>query len=143
MKDTFICAARELNRRRGRTLANMYGYALATALVVVLVTLILASRSAEQGILAGTGAHFVGYAPICLPEGDPGSMGKSYEGFALGGFDPKYALAVASTCCAETNVIEGKFLTPDDQAGDRPFWSAGMLPGRSVRGGGRSASSRA
>ena len=56
-------ALNELNRRRARTLINIFGYSLAIASMIVLVGLLLASKSGSAKILDHTGTHFVVFSP--------------------------------------------------------------------------------
>ena len=63
MHDLLECAARELRRRKGRTLLALVGYLLAVATVVVLVTALVFARRAAGRILTSTGTHFIAFAP--------------------------------------------------------------------------------
>lgn len=62
------CACRELLRRRARTVVNVLGYVLATATMIVLVTLLIGSRDATGRILGSTGTHFIAFAPARAAE---------------------------------------------------------------------------
>lgn len=65
MSDSFICAMRELQRRKGRTVLNVIGYLLAVAILVILTSLLLFSRNGASKVLSGTGTHFIGFNPLC------------------------------------------------------------------------------
>lgn len=162
MPDLLQCAWRELTRRRGRTLANILGYMLAVAVMVVLVSLLLFSRDAAGRVLSSTGTHFIAFNPLtscgtkkghCFENAkDPLREGFVATGvktklmnrafvadvkklpavkdasafllfrfqdagdghqFTVGGFEPQSA-AVNTTCCAESDIVEGRFLTTQD-----------------------------
>ncbi len=153
MRDLLLCAWREVSRRPGRTVANVVGYLLATALLVILVSLLLYARAATSPILAGTGTHFIAFTPICVGGPCEKLARDPLEGFFLngtqtrllavgpiarlngdrnirlaspfllyrfrdehgglfsvGGYQPGDGTAVATNCCADTDVIEGHFL---------------------------------
>jgi putative ABC transport system permease protein len=65
MSDILVCASRELMRRRSRTFANVFGYMLAVALMVVLVSVLYDSKGESDAILNNTGTHFVAFLPAC------------------------------------------------------------------------------
>ena len=58
-------AWRETVRRKGRTFANILGYLLAVAIMVVLVTTLVFSKEAASAVLTSTGTHFIGFIPLC------------------------------------------------------------------------------
>ena len=152
------CTLRELRRRKARTAVNVFGCALAVALVVVLLGLVSSAKSAANAVLTSTGTHFIAFVPLCsaacpvdAPAGDAESfvangvpatlfaadyvakvgglptvkdaspfllyrLKDERDGhlFTIGGFDPASPTAVATTCCAATDVISGRFVRPDD-----------------------------
>lgn len=163
MRDLLDCAARELLRRKGRTLTAVIGYLLAVATVVVLVTALVFAKQAAGNILTSTGTHFIAFAPASrlacpacsIKKADDLSEGfiangvatglvpvslverirelptvkdaspylrfqfKEPEGdqtFTVGGFDPHSQEAVGTTCCAATDIVNGRFLTPGDKS---------------------------
>ncbi|MBI3039208.1 FtsX-like permease family protein [bacterium] len=65
MSDILDCAGREFSRRKGRTLSNIFGYFLAVGLMVVLVNVLLFSKSVTGTILSKTGIYFVTFMPSC------------------------------------------------------------------------------
>jgi putative ABC transport system permease protein len=88
MTDTLSCAWRELTRRKRRTLANIFGYLLAVAIMVVLVGGLLNSREKTDRILSSTGTHFIAFLPACTPSCLPYYKEKSLtedEGFVASG----------------------------------------------------------
>ena len=162
MQDLLQCAWRELDRRRGRTLANVLGYTLAVALMVILVSLLIFSRDAAGQVLSSTGTHFMAFNPLqscgrktghCFEntktpktEGFIAAGAKTklmnrafmadirklpavkdasafllfrfqdpLDGhlFTVGGYEPQSS-AVRTTCCAASDIIEGRFLTAQD-----------------------------
>ena len=88
MSDILAGALRELMRRRSRTLSNIFGYLLAVALMVVLVSVLFDSKVKSDAILNSTGTHFVAFLPAC--EGACSSCVKQetsseYEGYVVNG----------------------------------------------------------
>ena len=67
MRDSWECAWRELMRRKGRTLTNIFGYLLAVAIMVVLVNALLYSKEATNSILNRVGTHFIAFVPAHIP----------------------------------------------------------------------------
>ncbi|MBI3946532.1 MAG: ABC transporter permease [Armatimonadetes bacterium] len=180
MRDLMECAVRELWRRKGRTLANVAGYALAVAMMGVITSLLVFAREATGEVLASTGTHFMAFAPTSAEEcagrlRDPENEGFVVNGaptrllaiglvdqvrglpavkqaspyllfrfqdpasgqtFTVGGFDPSHAAAVGTTCCAPSDVVEGRFLNPDESGGamaEEAFARArGLHPGTAV-----------
>ena len=63
MRDILSCALRELWRRKGRTIANILGYFLVIAIMVVLANVLLFTQSAKNKILNNLGTHFLAYIP--------------------------------------------------------------------------------
>jgi len=64
-------AWRETVRRKGRTLANVVGYLLAVAIMVVLMSVLMFSQGAAGSVLTGVGAHFIAFIPFhYTPSGD-------------------------------------------------------------------------
>jgi putative ABC transport system permease protein len=178
MRDLFQCAWREVTRRRGRTAANVAGYLLATALLVILVSLLQYARAAAAPILAGTGTHFIAVTPICAGGPCETLTADPLEGFFLhgtqtrllkvsalerlnadpnialaspyllfrlrdgrgglltvGGFRPDSTTAVATTCCAAADVIEGHYLADDERGA--VMLEAGYAAARGLHAGGR------
>ncbi len=152
-------AWRETWRRKGRSLANIIGYLLAVAMMVVLISVLVFSRDASSAVLTSTGTHFIGFTPKCnteycsaglvdeqnegfLANGGPAKLmsasvvaeiqelssvadaspfllfkfNNPQDGstFTVGGFDPSNTISVATTCCSVTDVVQGRFLLPDD-----------------------------
>jgi putative ABC transport system permease protein len=160
MRDTWECAWRELIRRKGRTLTNVFGYALALGIPLTLVCLLAAARNAASTVLTSTGTHFIAFVPACgtpcyfdptnRPEGEafvggggvmtallpPDAVDEvrriatvkhaapyllyrfrdplTGDLFTVGGFDPRDIAAVGTTSCAQTDLLQGRFLTPSD-----------------------------
>jgi len=102
MRELWKCAWRELMRRKGRALANILGYLLAVAIMVVLVTILVFSKDAASGVLSGTGTHFIAFAPSCLAPSSVKLLDEENEGFL--------AMGVASELISETFVDEVKRL---------------------------------
>lgn len=63
MTDVWICAWRELRRRKARTVVSIIGYAAAVAVVIVIGSQLRHSREAADFILSGTGTHFIAFVP--------------------------------------------------------------------------------
>ena len=63
MNNYVRCAFREFRHRKGRTVANIAGYAVATSVVVSLFVWLDFSRFSTDAILKDVGAHFIGYMP--------------------------------------------------------------------------------
>lgn len=162
MRDLWEYAWRETVRRKGRTLANVVGYLLAVAIMVVLISVLMFSQGAAGSVLTGVGTHFIAYIPYTtaadLPEfccalppdtqrqnflanGAPSIPMATYVveqikrlptvadaspclsfkfddpqvgSFTVVGFDPANTLAVGTTCCSPKNIVQGRFLQPDD-----------------------------
>ena len=162
MIDTWLCAWRELRRRKTRSAACMCGYALAVAVTIIVGTTFHHSRREADHILASTGTHFIAFVPaaplVCpgctvkisdTPQEDFVASGVSSalfpldlvdriknlstikdaspfllfrfkspqddQTFTVGGFDVNNTLAVRTTCCAATDIVKGRFLTPEDR----------------------------
>lgn len=65
--DVIRCASRELRRRKWRTTATTFGYLLAVAVTVVLVSALRLSRQSTDAVLSSTGTHFIAYVPAGPP----------------------------------------------------------------------------
>lgn len=162
MGDSLKCAWRELMRRKGRTLTNIFGYLLAVAIMVVLVSTLLYSKDATSSILNRIGTHFIAFVPARIPpcpECSAKSPDEENEGFVaynvetnlittsfidqvrklptvreaspyllfrfkdqkdghlftVGGLEPRDALVVGKTCCAAKDIVDGRFLKPNDR----------------------------
>lgn len=102
MSDLWKCAWRELIRRKGRTLANILGYLLAVAIMVVLVTILIFSKDAASGVLSGTGTHFIAFVPASMPQNSVKLLDEQNEGFI--------AMGVAAGLIHETFVDKVKQL---------------------------------
>ncbi|HUU16407.1 MAG TPA: FtsX-like permease family protein [Sedimentisphaerales bacterium] len=102
MSDIWKCAWRELIRRKGRTLANILGYLLAVAIMVVLVTILIFSKNAASGVLSGTGTHFIAFVPASMPQNSVKLLDEQNEGFI--------AMGVAAGLIHETFVGKVKQL---------------------------------
>lgn len=63
--DVFLCAWRELTRKKIRAVTITFGYLLTVAIILMVANLLLFSRYAENQVLASTGTHFVTYLPNC------------------------------------------------------------------------------
>ena len=63
MIDTWLCAWRELRRRKARAITCMCGYALAVAVTIIVGTTFHLSREQADRILASTGTHFIAFVP--------------------------------------------------------------------------------
>ncbi len=83
----FVLAAaiRETVRRKGRSAFVIASYALATAIIIVIVTIIIQSNKATGRILASTGTHFVAFAPVNKTTCRQRSMDPEHEGFVASG----------------------------------------------------------
>jgi len=68
-------------------------------------------KSAEPMLLAGRVGPF---RPATNTTGAEALATPDYS-LTVGGFDPANKAAVGTTCCAETDVISGRFLQPDDK----------------------------
>jgi len=64
MRDLWEYAWRETARRKGRTLANVIGYLLAVAIMVVLMSVLMFSQGAAGSVLTGVGTHFIAFVPF-------------------------------------------------------------------------------
>jgi putative ABC transport system permease protein len=67
MSDIWICAWRELRRRKARTAVSIIGYATAVAVAIVIGTMLSRSRQAADNILTSTGTHFIAFVPATNP----------------------------------------------------------------------------
>ena len=86
MSDLLRCAWREVSRRKGRLAANVMGYALAVAAMIVVVSLSLFSRDAADAILHHLGTHFVTFTPCdCLADSPDAALESFEEGFVAAG----------------------------------------------------------
>ncbi|MBF0407616.1 MAG: ABC transporter permease [Candidatus Riflebacteria bacterium] len=65
MKSLFKCVFRELLRRKGRFLSNVFGFFLAVGIMVVMLNILFFSNAVEDSILNGTGVHFMTFLPGC------------------------------------------------------------------------------
>ena len=65
--DVIRCASRELRRRKWRTAATVFGYLLAVAVTVMLVSALRLSRQSADAVLSSTGTHFIAYVPAGPP----------------------------------------------------------------------------
>ena len=82
--DSLYAAWREVRRRRLRSLGVIAGYALAAAAMIVLLSLIRLQHDSAAEVLAGTGTHFIAFAPYGAPEyscPECTPIGGSTEGF--------------------------------------------------------------
>ena len=86
--DAWLCAWRELTRRRARAAASTCGYALAVAVMIVVATALRFSREAADQVLTHTGTHFIAFVPASVPV-SPGCAVKkpatAEEGFVANG----------------------------------------------------------
>lgn len=64
-RDVFVCAWRELSRKKLRSCAVILSYLMTVAVMLITANLLLFSRYAENEVLASTGTHFVTYLPNC------------------------------------------------------------------------------
>jgi putative ABC transport system permease protein len=88
MRDLWECAWRELKRRKGRTLTNIFGYLLAAAIMVVVVGALLYSKEATSSILNRVGTRFIAFVPAHIPscpECSAKSPDEESEGFVAYG----------------------------------------------------------
>lgn len=149
-------AWREIIRRKGRSVAAILSYALATMIFSVLISLLQYTEYSEYKTLYNTGTHFIAFSPVCcnLPllrdethEGFWANGGRSSliplemidtirnlhsvrdaspalmfrlkdslnnVGLTLSGFDPLNTISVANTICSATDIISGRYISPDD-----------------------------
>ena len=85
MSDLWRCALREVLRRKGRFIANILGYALAVAAIIVVVGLGAFSERAAGAVLHHVGTHFITFAPCdCLANAPNGVAENFDEGFVAG-----------------------------------------------------------
>ena len=56
-------AVKEIKRRKLRSIANVLGYVIAVAFLIIIVTLAQAYNAVAAGALKGIGTHFVVYIP--------------------------------------------------------------------------------
>ena len=61
--DAWLCAWRELRRRKARAIVTVCGYGLAVAAVVVIQAAMQLSRRRADRVLGGTGTHFIAFVP--------------------------------------------------------------------------------
>ncbi len=71
MEDLWKYAWRETVRRKGRTLANVVGYLLAVAIMIVLLSVLMFSKGAAGSVLTGVGTHFATFIPYTVPKDLP------------------------------------------------------------------------
>ncbi|MBI3910149.1 MAG: ABC transporter permease [Armatimonadetes bacterium] len=133
MGDLWTCAGRELLRRTGRTFANVFGYLLATAMMVGLLSLLLFSKDAASGVLGSTGTHFIAFAPACTPVCDVKAVDAQNEGFVANGSETALIPAGAvekvkrlSTVKDAAPYLSFRFKDPRD---GHTFTVGGFVPG--------------
>ena len=64
MRNIFDYVLLELRRRKSRTLTTIFGYLFAVLIMVILISVIIISHSAQSNILESIGTHFVAYVPV-------------------------------------------------------------------------------
>ena len=130
-------AWRETVRRKGRTVANVLGYLLAVAIMVVLVTVLLFSQEAHSAVLTSTGTHFIGFIPECKAEGCSATLiDPDNEGFLANGapaklfsIDTVHQISELSTVADASPYLLFKFKDPADGS---IFTVGGFDPARPV-----------
>ena len=78
---------KELRRHRGRTIAGISGYAIATLFIMLVLSVTRSNEKDSVGILKGTGTHFIVYIPSsssCCSPGEKNAMDGSL--MAEGGY---------------------------------------------------------
>jgi putative ABC transport system permease protein len=70
--DSLTCALRELRRRKLRTVTTVLGNLLAVMTMVMLVSVLLYSRSSKDNVLNNLGTHFLAYVPAPPSASDEG-----------------------------------------------------------------------
>ncbi len=63
MRNMFKYVLMELQRRKSRTVINIFGYFVAAASMVILLTIVLTAHSAQSAELDSIGTHFIAYIP--------------------------------------------------------------------------------
>lgn len=86
VSDLLTCAARELCRRKGRSLACIAGYALAAASLLAFCGLWLNAKRSADGVLASTGTHFIAFVPERSEDCADGKTGCCFPGSSAEGF---------------------------------------------------------
>jgi putative ABC transport system permease protein len=76
-------AWREIVRRKGRSVAAMFSYALATMIFSVLISLLQYSEYSQYKTLHATGTHFIAFSPVCCNL--PLLKDETHEGFWANG----------------------------------------------------------
>lgn len=66
MKDYFEYAWKELSRRKGRTIISILGYTIAIGVMVLFVSVLQFSKSAQNEVLSSVGTHFVVFSPYTV-----------------------------------------------------------------------------
>ena len=61
--DSWLCAFRELRRRKARATVTVCGYALVVAVAVIIQAALQRSREGADRVLGGTGTHFIAFVP--------------------------------------------------------------------------------
>jgi putative ABC transport system permease protein len=61
-------ALRELIRHRRRTIAHTAGFAVAIAIITLVINVLFNGEAASRSVLSGTGTHFVAFIPQCTNE---------------------------------------------------------------------------
>lgn len=89
------CARRELARRPLRTTATVLGYALAVALLVVIVQIMHFTEILANPLLETTGTHFITYAPSC---GNIASLTEAEIDGLLRGVIPEQCQELCKNC---------------------------------------------
>jgi putative ABC transport system permease protein len=78
-------AIRELSRKKRRTAATLLGYAVAVAVITIILHILWNGRMASDAILRSTGTHFAAYIPACTGETCQDNLiDREGEGFYVG-----------------------------------------------------------
>lgn len=132
-------ALRELTRRKRRTTATIAGYAVAVAVISLVIIILLNGEAAANAVLSGTGTHFSAYLPSCMEEACQYILvDREHEGFYVGSLQVRLMdTALLDLILEEGKAIEDAvpfviFRYYNEGHPVRDFTIGGMPPGNSI-----------
>ncbi len=84
MASLFKYAWKEIKRRKKRSISTLFGYAVAVAVMVILISFVIYANSNDEKILHGVGTRFIAFIPSETCECTVPSVSEEYSDFNEG-----------------------------------------------------------